>query len=234
MFISSDPEDQYWNSYSYCDGDPVNLVCPDGRVAFVAPVAWLLKKVFAEKFLEFIFPTFVKSFAAPAFIGAITGLYVYETFLRSTWAPWTIEPQSETPWVKNYVNQQTDNIRHNEFSATKQVQDDLAKSMHLNEDAQAQESGQEGAQEGGKTALPDEAWDKKAPKQVEPGTKEITQQKYNPETKKLETSKVKYDKYGRQIERTDYTDHGTPKIHKKPHTEKIKWDGEFPHGKKIK
>lgn len=31
LFLSVDPEFQYWNSYSYCDGNVLNLIDPDGR-----------------------------------------------------------------------------------------------------------------------------------------------------------------------------------------------------------
>ncbi|NLE01198.1 MAG: RHS repeat-associated core domain-containing protein [Fibrobacter sp.] len=34
IFISTDPEDQYWNAYAYCGGDPVNSYDPDGSFAF--------------------------------------------------------------------------------------------------------------------------------------------------------------------------------------------------------
>ncbi|NLE02898.1 MAG: hypothetical protein GX640_23770 [Fibrobacter sp.] len=33
MFISTDPVEQYWNLYSYCGGDPINLIDPDGQLA---------------------------------------------------------------------------------------------------------------------------------------------------------------------------------------------------------
>jgi uncharacterized protein RhaS with RHS repeats len=32
-FINTDPEDQYWDSYNYCGGDPVNNIDPDGADA---------------------------------------------------------------------------------------------------------------------------------------------------------------------------------------------------------
>jgi len=33
VFISTDPVEQYWNLYSYCGGDPINLIDPDGQLA---------------------------------------------------------------------------------------------------------------------------------------------------------------------------------------------------------
>ncbi len=30
MWMSTDPADQFWNTYSYCGGDPVNFIDPDG------------------------------------------------------------------------------------------------------------------------------------------------------------------------------------------------------------
>jgi RHS repeat-associated protein len=36
-FTSSDPMDQYWNSYSYCGADPINLIDPDGLQASEEP-----------------------------------------------------------------------------------------------------------------------------------------------------------------------------------------------------
>jgi len=36
----------------------------------------------------------------------------------------------------------------------------------------------------------------------------VTQERYNPATGKLEESAIEYDQYGRQIKRTDYTNHG--------------------------
>lgn len=29
-FISTDPDDRYWNAYSYCGSNPVNVVDPNG------------------------------------------------------------------------------------------------------------------------------------------------------------------------------------------------------------
>jgi hypothetical protein len=56
--------------------------------------------------------------------------------------------------------------------------------------------------------LLDEAWNVKAPKQVQPGIRTLRQQRYNPRTKQVETSTVHYDEFGRQVKRTDYTNHG--------------------------
>lgn len=36
MFWSTDPSDQYWNTYVYCGGDPINYTDPDGEFAYAA------------------------------------------------------------------------------------------------------------------------------------------------------------------------------------------------------
>lgn len=88
--------------------------------------------------------------------------------------------------------------------------------------------------------LPDEAWHKNAPNQVTPGTKELEHYKYNPKTGELEYSTVKYDEYGRQVERIDYTDHGygdpaSPDYHSTPHTHTYEYGpGYSPKGKEIR
>jgi hypothetical protein len=66
------------------------------------------------------------------------------------------------------------------------------------------------------TYLPDEAWDRMAPRQVTPGTRTLEHSRYNPRTGELERSTVHYDEFGRQTARTDYTDHGRPS-HGNPH-----------------
>ena len=82
--------------------------------------------------------------------------------------------------------------------------------------------------------LPDEAWYKDTSKQVTPGTKEIIHTKYNPRTGTLERSHVKYDDYGRQIERVDYSNHGYPTNHTIPHTHRYEYNQTYPQGRKIK
>ncbi len=89
--------------------------------------------------------------------------------------------------------------------------------------------------------LSDEAWYKNAPTQVKPGTKFLTHTKFNPNTKKLEYSEVKYDQYGRQIKRTDYTDHGYGDIskpkeyHSNPHSHSYEYGPKFgPKGKQTR
>jgi len=34
VWTSTDPDEQYWNSYSYCGGDPINYIDPNGEDAF--------------------------------------------------------------------------------------------------------------------------------------------------------------------------------------------------------
>jgi len=90
-------------------------------------------------------------------------------------------------------------------------------------------------------ALPDSAWHKNVPHQVTPGTKPTTHQKYNPKTKQLETSRVDYDQYGRQVKRTDHTDHGYGDIskpkeyHSNPYTHTHEYGpGYGPKGKETR
>lgn len=56
--------------------------------------------------------------------------------------------------------------------------------------------------------FPDEVFTGKKPHQTTPGTKSTTQERYNPATGKLKKSVIEYDQYGRQVKRTDYTNHG--------------------------
>jgi hypothetical protein len=84
-----------------------------------------------------------------------------------------------------------------------------------------------------KPLLSDEAWGKNAPKQVTPGTNPIEHYKYNPKTGQLEKSVVEYDQYGRQINRTDISDHGYPQDHTVPHTHEYEYNQEFPFGHEV-
>ena len=89
-------------------------------------------------------------------------------------------------------------------------------------------------------SLPDSAWYKNAPNQVTPGTKELEHFKFNPKTGELEYSTVRYDQYGRQIERVDYTSHGygnpsAPDYHSNPHTHNYEYGpGYSPKGKETR
>jgi RHS repeat-associated protein len=83
-----------------------------------------------------------------------------------------------------------------------------------------------------KLNLPDDVWNKNAPRQVQPGTRRIQHEKYNPKTGELEKSDVYYDQYGRQIGRTDHTTHGRPEIHTNPHHHSTEYSpGYSPKGK---
>ena len=72
--------------------------------------------------------------------------------------------------------------------------------------------------------FPDEVFTGKKPFQTTPGTGSVTQERYNPATGKLEESVIEYDQYGRQVKRTDYTNHGygnqgkPAEYHSDPHT----------------
>ncbi|WP_264735185.1 two-partner secretion domain-containing protein [Pseudomonas viridiflava] len=72
--------------------------------------------------------------------------------------------------------------------------------------------------------FPDEVFTGKKPHQTTPGIGSVTQERYNPATGKLEESVIEYDQYGRQVKRTDYTNHGygnqekPTEYHSDPHT----------------
>jgi len=90
-------------------------------------------------------------------------------------------------------------------------------------------------------ALSNSDWHKNAPDQVTPSTKTLTHQKYNQKTNQLETSKVEYDQYGRQVKRTDHTDHGygdaskPREYHSDPHTHIREYgSGYGPKGKETR
>lgn len=72
-------------------------------------------------------------------------------------------------------------------------------------DAAATDGTKAAATEG---TFPDEVLAGKRPHQTTPGTGIVTQERYNPATGKLENSVIEYDQYGRQVKRTDYTNHG--------------------------
>ncbi|GFM59948.1 hypothetical protein PSCICG_11080 [Pseudomonas cichorii] len=72
-------------------------------------------------------------------------------------------------------------------------------------DAAATDGTKAAATEG---AFPDEVFTGKKPHQTTPGTGIVTQERYTPATGKLENSVIEYDQYGRQVKRTDYTNHG--------------------------
>ncbi|WP_321849833.1 hypothetical protein [Pseudomonas paraveronii] len=72
--------------------------------------------------------------------------------------------------------------------------------------------------------FPDEVFTGKKPHQTTPGIGSVTPERYNPATGKLEESVIEYDQYGRQVKRTDYTNHGygnqekPAEYHSDPHT----------------
>lgn len=67
------------------------------------------------------------------------------------------------------------------------------------------------------------------------------QERYNPATGKLEKSVIEYDQYGRQVKRTDYTNHGyrdkgkPAEYHSDPHTHTYEYGpGYGPKGKETR
>ena len=70
-----------------------------------------------------------------------------------------------------------------------------------------------------KPALPDSYWiNKKAPTQVDPGTRRITEMKPSGRSRgEIYERTTHYDEYGRQIGQTHKTAHGEPAVHPNPH-----------------
>lgn len=77
--------------------------------------------------------------------------------------------------------------------------------------------------------LPDEYYEKRLPKEVQPGIRYLP--KYD-EFGNVKQIKM-YDDYGRKIVHVDYTDHGRPNVHTAPHWHEIIWNAMFPKGKNI-
>ncbi len=92
-----------------------------------------------------------------------------------------------------------------------------------------------------KGTFPDEVFTGKKPHQTTPGTGSTAQERYNPATGKLEKSVIEYDQYGRQVKRTDYTNHGygnkgkPAEYHSDPHTHTYEYGpGYGPKGKETR
>ena len=69
-----------------------------------------------------------------------------------------------------------------------------------------------------KPALPDSYWkNKKAPDQVTPGTKSVTDQKPSSRSNETYERTTHYDEYGRSTGQTHRTSHGEPASHPNPH-----------------
>ncbi|WEJ03180.1 hemagglutinin repeat-containing protein [Pseudomonas sp. FJ2-5-13] len=92
-----------------------------------------------------------------------------------------------------------------------------------------------------KGTFPDEVFTGKKPHQTTPGTETTAQERYNPATGKLEKSVIEYDQYGRQVKRTDYTNHGygdkgkPAEYHSDPHTHTYEYGpGYGPKGKETR
>ena len=84
--------------------------------------------------------------------------------------------------------------------------------------------------------LPDSIFDRKAPGQRTPaGSETIDHGRYNPATGEYEESEVEYYEYGRQIRRTDKTDHGYPDAHDNPHEHEYEYGpGYAPDGRETR
>jgi hypothetical protein len=60
-------------------------------------------------------------------------------------------------------------------------------------------------------------WESYAPKQITPGISRLDWLRISGRTGRMESSRVIYDRYGRQIYRIDFSDHMRPLNHSSPH-----------------
>jgi RHS repeat-associated protein len=132
LWFSTDPVDQYWNTFSYCGGDPINFIDPDGTTG-AEFTSYLMDAVLVQGFR-------VASTAASnaTFVGAMF-LFMYEcnqlghaisnaTFLKEK----TIELPSITS-VNDIINSQS----YQDFLKNQ------GNSTYLNENTQSGQEGQE-------------------------------------------------------------------------------------------
>ena len=79
---------------------------------------------------------------------------------------------------------------------------------------------------GGSGTFPDEVFSGKAPRQITPTGKleDRAHIRVSTRTGRPETSKVQYDRFGRQTGRTDYSDHFRPQNHTNPHHHKTDYN----------
>jgi hypothetical protein len=71
--------------------------------------------------------------------------------------------------------------------------------------------------EAGEAARYAKYWESYAPKQISPGTTRMDWLRVSGRTGRMESSRVIYDNYGRQIYRVDFSNHMRPLNHSVPH-----------------
>ena len=92
----------------------------------------------------------------------------------------------------------------------------LAK-MVIGEEVAAAKGGFGSMMEAGEAARYAKYWESYAPKQISPGTTTMDWLRVSGRTGRMESSRVIYDNYGRQIYRVDFSDHMRPLNHSVPH-----------------
>lgn len=73
------------------------------------------------------------------------------------------------------------------------------------------------------TFLPPEFYQRNAPTLISPGKSWYDWFKWNDRTGKWEYSRVFYNRFGQQVGRTDFTDHGYCSVHDEPHFHTTEW-----------
>jgi RHS repeat-associated protein len=92
--------------------------------------------------------------------------------------------------------------------------------------------GFEALMEAGEAARYLKYWERNYAPTFAPGVKRMDWNRISFRTGKLETSRVIYDDYGRQIYRVDFTDHMRPDMHSSPHLHYYQYNYEFSTGPK--
>ena len=85
--------------------------------------------------------------------------------------------------------------------------------------------------EAGQAARYAKYWESYAPRKVTPGTSRLDWLRQSGRTGRMESSRVIYDNYGRQIYRVDFSDHMRPLNHSIPHLHQYQYDPMSSFGK---
>jgi len=187
---------QNLNGYSYAVNNPVIMKDDDGNFAFLIPLAYYAA-------------TYVAAYSVPILITAIASAGAYVSTKEFGQAVgYTMEGRNDL------AQQHFDNSIMADVAVASGVGGLLyAESITAQ---QSTKNVKDGVLSKQNTTFPKEIWSKNAPKQVTPGVRSLEQVKYF--NGQFEKSNVKYDQFGRQIQRVDFSDHGTPEYHSNPHT----------------